>query len=100
MASFSNTPERLFLRREMFAPTGELFKYRRCGVVCLLRSGVFLLSTCPLTPHCTVFQKRQQFSSCTQAGVLGFQLFHELQHPAGEDRPPVLQRRAHARQRL
>lgn len=50
----------------------------------------------PLTHHCAIFQKRQQFSFCTQAGVLGFQLFHELQHAAGEDRPPVVQRRADA----
>lgn len=37
---------------------------------------------------------------CTQAGVLGFQLFHELKHAAGQDRPSVVQRRPDARQRL
>lgn len=61
-----------------------------------------LSSFCPpaLTHIITPFSKTSTVSFCTQAGVLGFQLVHELQHTAGQDRPPVIERRADARQRL
>lgn len=105
LASFSKTPEKLLLRCEMYAPTAGEYRSNVTAalssrVFCLFRVGVLLPSACPLARHCAISQKRQQFSFCTQAGVLGFQLFHELQHAAGEDRPPFVQRRADARQRL
>lgn len=61
----------------------------------------FSLPTVPMCNHdSSPLSETITVCFCTQAGVLGFQFLHELQHAAGQNRPPLLQRRTHARQRL
>lgn len=69
---------------------------------CFVSQFSLLSSLCllPLTHITSAFSETITVYFCTQAGVLGFQLLHELQHATRQDRPPVVQWRADAGQRL
>jgi len=103
---FSTNSKCFGSRRLNLTPTDDFFflHLSRISESVLFRvKGHVAFPLCPPVCSCNHASPRPPSESitvyllfCTQAGVLGFKLLHELQHAVGPDRPPVVQRRAHA----